>query len=62
MARGRAITNFVLRAVPTALALVALVFLIEDNGAASAGMAVLGASVLTVAGLYFANRRLEREG
>lgn len=62
VARGRAITNFVLRAVPTALALVALVLLIEDNGAAGAGMAVLGASVLTVAGLYLANRRLEREG
>ena len=62
VARGRAITNFVLRAVPTALALVALVILIDDHGAAGAGMAVLGASVMTVTGLYLANRRHERGG
>lgn len=62
VARGRAITNFVLRAVPTALALVALVILIDDHGAAGAGMAVLGASVMTVMGLYLANRRHERQG
>ncbi|MCL6250594.1 oligosaccharide flippase family protein [Altererythrobacter sp. KTW20L] len=60
VARGRALTNFVLRAVPTGLALLALVFLVDDHGAAAAGMAVLGASVATVTGLFFVNRRLER--
>jgi len=60
VARGRALTNFALRAVPTGLVLLALVFLVDIHGAAAAGMAVLGASVATVTGLYLVNRRLER--
>ncbi len=61
VARGRAFTNFTLRAVPTGLALLALVFLVDIHGAAAAGMAVLGASVATVTGLYLVNRRMEQQ-
>ena len=57
VARGRAVTNFMLRAVPTAGALGALVWLVDIHGPAGAGMAVLGASVVTVTGLYFATRK-----
>ena len=57
VARGRAVTNFLLRAVPTACALGALVWLIDIHGPAGAGMAVLGASVATVTGLYLATRK-----
>lgn len=57
VARGRAVTNFLLRAVPTACALGALVWLIDIHGPAGAGMAVLGASVATVIGLYIATRK-----
>ncbi|TIX50501.1 lipopolysaccharide biosynthesis protein [Alteraurantiacibacter aquimixticola] len=59
VARGKAITNFLLRLVPTLVALAALGWLIAEHGAAGAGMAVLGASVVTVAGLYFANKRMD---
>ena len=62
VARGRALTNFVLRAVPTALALLALVWLVEHFGAAGAAMSVLAASVVTVTGLFVVNRSLERPG
>lgn len=57
VASGRAVTNFLLRAVPTALALVALVWLVDLYGAAGAALAVLGASTATVAGLVLVNRR-----
>lgn len=57
VARGRAVTNFMLRAVPTACALGALVWLVDIHGPAGAGMAVLGASVVTVTGLYLATRK-----
>lgn len=57
VARGRAVTNFLLRAVPTACALGALVWLVDIHGPAGAGMAVLGASVATVTGLYLATRK-----
>lgn len=57
VARGRAMTNFLLRAVPTVLALLALVWLVEARGALGAALAVLGASALTVAGLVVAARR-----
>jgi O-antigen/teichoic acid export membrane protein len=60
VARGHAFTNFALRAVPTGLALLALVFLVDIHGAAAAGMTVLGASVATVTGLYLVNRKLEQ--
>jgi O-antigen/teichoic acid export membrane protein len=57
VARGRAVTNFLLRAVPTACALGALVWLVDIHGPAGAGMAVLGASVATVTGLFIATRK-----
>ena len=60
VARGKAITNFLLRAIPTAIALAVLGWLIAIHGAAGAAMAVLGASVTTVVGLYLANRRAEK--
>lgn len=60
VARGWAFTNFALRAVPTGMALLALVFLVDIHGAAAAGMTVLGASIATVTGLYLVNRHLER--
>ena len=43
-----------------AAVVLALVFQVDDHGAAAAGMAVLGVSVATVTGLYLVNRRLER--
>ncbi len=61
VARGRALTNFILRAVPTAIALATLSWLIAVHGAAGAGMAVLGASVATVTGLFLANRHDEKK-
>ncbi len=60
VARGKAMTNFLLRAVPTVIGLLALGWLIVVHGVAGAGMAVLGASVATVAGLHLANRRFEK--
>lgn len=60
LARGKAMTNFLLRAVPTVIALLALGWLIAVHGVAGAGMAVLGASTVTVLGLYLANRRFEK--
>jgi O-antigen/teichoic acid export membrane protein len=60
VARGKAITNFLLRLVPTLVGLALLAWLIDIHGVAGASMSVLGASVATVAGLYWANRKLER--
>lgn len=60
IARGRAITNFLLRAIPTALGLLALAWLVADHGSAGAGMAVLGASIATVSGMWIVTRRDER--
>src|SRR5690606_18680036 len=51
VARGHALRYFMLRAVPTALALAALPWAIAWNGPLGAAAVVLGASVLTVAGL-----------
>ena len=56
VARGRALTNFLLRAVPTFLALVALPLAVARGGAAGAAAAVLVASSLSVAGLMLLNR------
>ena len=56
VARGRALTNFLLRAVPTFLALVALPLAVARGGAGGAAAAVLVASSLSVAGLMLLNR------
>jgi O-antigen/teichoic acid export membrane protein len=56
VARGRALTNFLLRAVPTVLALVALPLAVARGGANGAAAAVLIASSLSVAGLMLLNR------
>ena len=57
VARGRAMSNFLLRAVPTTLALLGLAWLVDAYGATGAAAAVLAASVCTVAGLFVANRQ-----
>jgi O-antigen/teichoic acid export membrane protein len=51
---GRAGTAFLVRAVPTILALVLLDTAIEWNGAKGAAMAVLGSSAMAVIGFYVA--------
>jgi O-antigen/teichoic acid export membrane protein len=56
ISRGHAIRNFMLRAVPTALAVASLPLLVPREGANGAAVAVLAASMLTVAGLMWANR------
>jgi O-antigen/teichoic acid export membrane protein len=62
VARGKAITNFLLRVVPTLIGLAMLDWLIDWHGVAGASMSVLGASIATVTGLYWVNRKLERAG
>lgn len=57
LAHGRAITNFLLRGIPTAIGLLALPWLVDALGAAGAALVVLGTSVLTVTGLVFVSRR-----
>lgn len=57
LARGRAITNFLIRGVPTAVGLVALPWLVDWLGAAGAALVVLGTSVVSVSGFVLANRR-----
>jgi O-antigen/teichoic acid export membrane protein len=56
VARGRALTNFLLRALPTLLALLVLPLVVARGGASGAAGAVLIASSLSVAGLLFLNR------
>ena len=56
VSRGHALRNFLLRAVPTLLAVAALPFAVPWAGATGAAAAVLVASVLTVGGLVAANR------
>jgi O-antigen/teichoic acid export membrane protein len=56
VARGHALRNFILRAVPTVLAVAALPLAVPWAGAGGAAAAVLGASVLTVTGLVWVNR------
>ena len=51
---GRAGTAFLVRAVPTILALALLDTAIEWNGAKGAAMAVLGSSAMAVIGFYVA--------
>jgi O-antigen/teichoic acid export membrane protein len=56
VSRGHALRNFLLRAVPTLLAVASLPFVVPRAGAAGAAGAVLVASLLTVTALAFANR------
>ena len=56
VSRGHALRNFMLRAVPTALAVASLPFLVPLAGASGAAAAVFGASLLTVAALMWTNR------
>lgn len=56
VSRGHALRNFMLRAVPTALALGTLPFAVEWAGATGAAAAVLAASAMTVAALIVVNR------
>jgi O-antigen/teichoic acid export membrane protein len=56
VARGKALTNFLLRGVPTLLALVALPLAVARGGAGGAAAAVLVASSLSVAGLIILTR------
>jgi len=56
VSRGHALRNFLLRAVPTLLAVAALPFVVPVYGAMGAACAVLVASFLTVAGLMLASR------
>jgi O-antigen/teichoic acid export membrane protein len=56
VSRGHALRNFMLRAVPTGMAVAALPIVVPLAGAAGAAVAVFGASLLSVAGLMIANR------
>lgn len=56
VSRGHALRNFMLRAIPTALALAALPFAVAWKGPMGAAAVVMGASVLTVAGLIRVTR------
>jgi O-antigen/teichoic acid export membrane protein len=56
VARGKALTNFLLRAIPTLFAVASLPLTVARGGANGAAAAVLIASSLSVAGLLFVNR------
>jgi O-antigen/teichoic acid export membrane protein len=56
VSRGHALRNFMLRAIPTALALAALPFAVARYGPFGAAALVLAASLLTVTGLIKATR------
>lgn len=56
VSRGHALRNFLLRAIPTALAVAALPFVVPGAGAAAAAALILAASALTVTGLLIATR------
>ncbi|HWK42108.1 MAG TPA: lipopolysaccharide biosynthesis protein, partial [Croceibacterium sp.] len=60
VSRGYALRNFLLRAVPTLLAIGTLPFVVPWAGAAGAAGAVLAASMMTVAGLALATRERSR--
>ena len=59
VSRGHAIFNFVLRALPTLLAIAALPFVVPAYGVVGAAMVVLLSSAMTVAGLMWATRKDE---
>ena len=56
VSRGHALRNFLLRAIPTALAVAARPFVVPGAGAAAAAALILAASALTVTGLLIATR------
>ena len=56
VSRGHALRNFMLRAVPTLLAVASLPLVVPQAGAMGAAAAVLVASLLTVTGLAIVNR------
>ncbi len=57
VARGRAITNFLLRATPLAIGLAMLPWLIDRFDATGAALVVLGTSIASVAGFIVMTRR-----
>jgi O-antigen/teichoic acid export membrane protein len=57
VSRGHALRNFLLRAVPTALAVAALPWVVPQAGATGAAALILAASALTVTGLLLATRK-----
>ncbi|MFB0610959.1 lipopolysaccharide biosynthesis protein [Aurantiacibacter poecillastricola] len=57
VAHGRAIANFILRAVPTLASIAALPWLVEWQGTTGAALAVLVASIISVTGFVIATRR-----
>ncbi len=57
VARGRAIANFLIRAVPLAAGLIALPWLLDWLGAAGAALVVLGSSLVSVAGFALTAKR-----
>lgn len=56
VASGRAMTNFMLRGIPTLLGLAALPWLLDWYGVLGAAMVVFGASTVSVTGLAIATR------
>ncbi len=54
---GRAATAFIMRAIPTLLALFGLAIAIRWNGVSGAAVAVLLSSLLSVTGFWWAVRR-----
>ncbi|QZH75273.1 MAG: lipopolysaccharide biosynthesis protein [Erythrobacter sp.] len=61
VARGKAITNFLLRGIPTFIAIGALPWLVEWWGATGAALAVLAASAVSVTGFVIATRESQKE-
>ncbi|GGD47350.1 membrane protein [Aurantiacibacter arachoides] len=58
VARGRAISNFVTRAIPLTVGLASLPWLLEWFGVVGAALVVLGTSIVTVTSLAILTRRL----
>jgi O-antigen/teichoic acid export membrane protein len=56
VSRGHALRNFLLRAVPTLLAVAVLPWVVPQAGAVGAAVLILAASALTVSGLLLATR------
>lgn len=59
VARGKAITNFAIRGVPTLIGLIALPWLVDWMGAVGAAVLVLTTSLLSVTGFVIATRMRE---
>jgi O-antigen/teichoic acid export membrane protein len=60
VARGKAITNFLLRGIPTAMALAALPWLVDWLGTTGAALVVLTASATSVTGFVITTRASNR--